>query len=129
MKYSFGMLSLYVQDMERAKAFYTEFLGMTVIPAFSNPSFVFLQPAEGTPIALQDIATLPSGVPGQTGGFEINLEVEDVKQAFQAWKAKGAELLTDITDMGAGLYFRGKDTEGNIVCPYQMYPEVKAMSQ
>src|SRR5439155_13475316 len=59
MNHTFGMLSLYVQDIEKSKAFYTEFLGLKLLPAFSGPGFVFLQPTEGTPIALQDTASLP----------------------------------------------------------------------
>src|SRR6266702_348075 len=89
MNQAFGMLSLYVQDVEKAKAFYTEFLGMKLIPAFSSPTFIFLQPTEGTPIAIQDLNALPPGVSAQQGGFEINLEVEDVDAALQEWKAKG----------------------------------------
>src|SRR5438067_2387059 len=129
MNYAFGMLSLYVRDVEKAKAFYTGFLGMKVIPALSGPSFVFLQPIEGTPIALQDVTALPPGVPAQAGGFELNFEVEDLDATYQEWKAKGVEVLTEATDMGAGRFFRAKDTEGHVLSLYQLYPQVKAMRQ
>lgn len=129
MNHTFGMLGLYVQDVEKAKDFYTEFLGMKLIPEFSSPSFVFLQPREGTPIALQDVAALPPGVPAQPGGFELNLEVEDVDAAWQEWKAKGVEVLTEVTDMGAGRFFRAKDPEGHVLSVFQLYPQVKAMRQ
>ncbi len=129
MNYAFGMLSLYVQDVEKSKAFYTEFLGMKLIPAFSSPTFVFLQPTEGTPIALQDMSTLPPGVAAQSGGFEVNLEVEDANAARQEWIAKGVEVLTEVTDMGAGLFFRAKDPEGHVLSVYHLYPQVKAMSE
>src|SRR5438552_14354285 len=108
MNHAFGMLSLYVRDVEKAKAFYTEFLGMKLIPELSSPTFVFLQPTEGTAIALQDLSMLPPGAPAQAGGFEINLEVEDVDAAYQEWKAKGVEVLTEVADMGAGRWFRAK---------------------
>ncbi len=129
MKHTFGMLSLYVRDLEKAKTFYTEFVGLKVVAAVSGPTFIFLQPTEGTPIALQDISTLPAGIAAQAGGFELNFEVEDVDAAWQDWKAKGAEVLTEITDMGAGRMFRAKDTEGHVLSVYQMYPQVKAMQQ
>lgn len=129
MNHGFGMLGLYVQDVERAKAFYTEFLGMKAIAELSGPGFVFLQPVEGTAIALQDVATLPPGVSAQWGGFEVNLEVEDVEQALQEWKAKGVEVLMEVTDMGAGRFFRAKDPEGHVLSVYQLYPQVKAMRQ
>jgi predicted enzyme related to lactoylglutathione lyase len=127
MKHAFGMLSLYVRDIPKAQAFYAEFLGMNVVSALSGPSFVFLQPVEGTPIALQDASMRPKEISGQPGGFEVNLEVEDVDAAWQEWKAKGVEGLTDITDMGAGRTFRARDTEGHVLSVYQLYPQVKAM--
>ena len=124
MNHTFGMLSLYVQDVEKEKAFYTEFLGMKLIPAFSSPTFVYLQPTEGTPIAIQEVTALPPGVPAQQGGLEINLEVEDVDAARQEWKAKGVEILTEVTDMGAGRWFRAKDPVGHVIAVYQLYPQV-----
>ena len=127
MNHTFGMLSLYVQDVEKAKAFYTEFLGMNFIPAFSSPTFVFLQPTEGTPIAIQDLNALPPGVSAQQGGFEINLEVEDVDAALREWKAKGVEVLSEVTDMGAGRWFRAKDPAGHVIAVYQLYPQMKSM--
>jgi predicted enzyme related to lactoylglutathione lyase len=129
MNHTFGMLSLYVRDVEKAKAFYTDFLGMKLIPALSSPTFVFLQPTEGTSIALQDLAALPPGVSAQQGGFELNFEVEDVDKALQEWKAKGVEVLTEVADMGAGRWFRAKDPTGHVVSVYQLYPQVKAMGQ
>nr|HET6903327.1 VOC family protein [Ktedonobacteraceae bacterium] len=126
MKHAFGMLTLYVRDVEKAKAFYTDFLGMKFIPEFSSPTFVFLQPTHGTSIALQDLASLPPGVPAQPGGFEVNLEVDDVNAAYQEWKAKGIELVSEVTDMGAGLWFRAKDTEGHVLAVYELYPQMKA---
>src|SRR6266487_6919153 len=125
--HAFGMLSLYVRDVEKAKAFYTEFLGMKFIPEFSSPTFVFLQPTEGTPIAMQDLNALPPGESAQQGGFEINLEVEDVDAALQEWKAKGVEVLSEVTDMGAGRWFRAKDPAGHVLSVYQLYPQVKTM--
>ncbi|GAC1302396.1 MAG: hypothetical protein NVS4B7_20590 [Ktedonobacteraceae bacterium] len=127
MNHAFGMLSLYVQDVEKSKAFYTEFLGMKLLPAFSSPNFVFLQPSTGTAIALQNLASLPPGVPAQPGGFELNLEVEDLDAALQEWKAKGIEVLSEAKDMGAGRFFRAKDPEGHVISVYQFYPQVKAM--
>jgi len=127
MNHAFGMLSLYVQDVEKAKAFYTEFLGMKLIPAFSSPTFVYLQPIEGTLIAIQDVSALPPGETALQGGFEINLEVEDVDAALQEWRAKGVEVLSEVTDMGAGRWFRAKDPIGHVIAVYQLYPQVKAM--
>lgn len=120
-------LGLYVRDMEKAKAFYVDFVGMKLISELSGPGFYFLMPAKGTAIALQDISTLPAELQGQTGGFEINLEVDDIDAAASAWKAKGIEIISDVADMGAGRFFRARDTEGHFLSVYQLYDAVKNM--
>ena len=122
MNHGFGMLTLYVSDIEKAKKFYIEFLGMEFLSDFSGDSFVLLRPIKGTQIALQPLSTLPAGETAQAGGFEVNLQVEDVDAAWEEWKAKGVEGMTEITDMGAGRWFRAKDTEGHLLAVYQLYP-------
>lgn len=129
MSYKLGLVSLFVRDVPKAKAFYVDFLGMKVVPEFSSPDFVFLLPAWGTPIALQNAATAPQNLTGQPVGFELNLEVDDVDAALQEWKARGVEVLSEIADMGAGRYFRARDPEGNSLTVYQFYDQVKAMRQ
>ena len=85
----------------------------------------FCRPAKGTPIALQPLETLPPGEVAQAGGFEVNLEVEDLDAAWQEWNAKGIQIVAEITDMGAGRWFRAKDTEDHLIAVYQMYPQFK----
>jgi predicted enzyme related to lactoylglutathione lyase len=125
MSYGFGMLTLYVRDVEKATTFYTEFLGMKLISEFSSPDFVYLKPTEGTAIALQPLSLLPAGEATQAGGFEVNLEVDNLDTAWQEWNAKGVEIVAEIADMGAGRWFRAKDTEGHIISVYQLYPQFK----
>ncbi|GCE29130.1 hypothetical protein KDA_46140 [Dictyobacter alpinus] len=123
MPYGFGLLGLYVQDIEKAQQFYVDFLGMTLVPENSTPSFVYLLPTKGTPIALQAASTLPAGSPPQVGGFELNLEVEDLKATWQAWQDRGVEILNEITDMGVGHWFRARGPEGQLISVFQMYPQ------
>ncbi len=47
--------------------------------------------------------------------------------ALQEWKAKGVEVLSEVTDMGAGRWFRAKDPTGHIIAVYQLYPQMKSM--
>src|SRR5438067_611193 len=105
MSYSLGMVSLFVRDVPKVRAFYVDFLGMQVVPEFSSPDFVFLLPAWGTPIALQNAATVPQHLTGRSGGFELNLEVDDVDATWHEWKARGVEGLSEVADMGAGRAF------------------------
>ena len=125
MKHGFGMLTLYVKDMQRAKEFYTEFLGMQFVARFSSDHFVLLRPVSGTQIALLPLSALREWVVPEPGGVEVNLEVEDVNEAWQEWKAKGVEVLTEVTDMKEGLWFHAKDPDGHIIAVYQLYPEFK----
>jgi len=127
MDYGFGMLGLNVRDMKKAKEFYADFIGMQVIEQLSGDTFIFLQPKSGTPIALQDISTMPPELQVPPGGYEINLEVDDLDAAYRAWKEKGIEIAQDIADMGAGRYFRARDSEGYYLSVYQLYDEVKNM--
>jgi predicted enzyme related to lactoylglutathione lyase len=127
MNYEFGMLGLYVRDMEMAKAFYVDFLGMKLIDQLSGPGFTFLMPAKGTAIALQEISSLPADLQNQPGGFEVNLEVDDIDAAASAWKEHGVEIISDVADMGAGRFFRARDTEGHFLSVYQLYDVVKNM--
>ncbi|WP_201363522.1 VOC family protein [Dictyobacter formicarum] len=121
MKHGFGLLGIYVQDIEKAKAFYTDFLGMQVVPENSSSTFVYLNPVKGTPIALQAASTLPEGFPARAGAYELNLEVDDLEAARKAWEAQNVEMLTDIQDMGIGRWFRAKGPEDQLISVYQMY--------
>jgi catechol 2,3-dioxygenase-like lactoylglutathione lyase family enzyme len=129
MSYKLGLVSLFVRDVPKAQAFYEGFLGMRVVPEFSNADFVFLLPAGGTPIALQNVTTVPQELTGQPVGFELNLEVDDVEAALQAWQAGGITIVSEIADMGAGKYFRARDPEGNSLTVYQFYDQIKAMRE
>ena len=121
MAYGFGLLGLYVQNVEKAKEFYVDFLGMQLVPENSTPTFVYLLPAKGTPIALQAANTLPTDSTTQIGGFELNLEVEDLKATWQDWQTRGVEIINEITDMGIGHWFRARGPEGQLISVFQMY--------
>jgi len=125
MTYKLGIVSLFVRDMQKARAFYTGLLGLQEVPEFSSATFAFLRLAGGTPIVLWDVATLPAGLAGSPGGVELGLEVEDVDAVWNEWKTKGVEVLTDVADMGAGRSFRAKDPEGHPLSVSQMYKEIQ----
>ena len=48
-----GVVILYVRDLERAKKFYTEVVGLPVDEKQSGPQFTMLAP-EGSRLALQE---------------------------------------------------------------------------
>src|SRR5205823_6554770 len=79
-----GLLMLLVRDVPRAKAFYTEYLGLQAVPEFSSDEFVLLRSQTGgTSIALQDATKETYGVPLAHGGIIPGFEVEDADAVYQ----------------------------------------------
>lgn len=117
-----GYVILYVRDMARAKAFYTDVLGLTVVEAVSGPTFVTLRPAGGSLLALQDksAAQLPPKREEQPGSVELSFEAEDVDGTWKRWKEQGVELVTDPMDLPFGRYFLAKDPEGHYLSVYRL---------
>ncbi|MDP9371394.1 MAG: VOC family protein [Chloroflexota bacterium] len=120
MSYALGIVNLFVRDLERAKAFYTQTLGLPVIAELSGPTFVALRLAHGSPIALQSAATVPPGLAGEPGGVEIGLEVEDVDSVWRDWTAKGVRVLEEPHDQPFGRTFRARDPEGYLLNVYRL---------
>src|SRR5258708_26254993 len=75
-----GFVVLYVHDMAKVQAFYTEILGLSVVEAVSGPNFVTLRPTGGSLLALQDNAAsrLPPGEDEHPGSVEMCFVLYDV---------------------------------------------------
>ncbi len=123
------LVMLYCRDLEQAKDFYTGKLGLEIIPQFTNDTFIFLRSGGGTPIALQDAAALPWARPSSEGGVEISFDVDDIEATWRDWKAKGVDVLTEITDNGAGHMFLARDPEGHYLTIAQLHDPVRAYRQ
>lgn len=117
-----GFVILYVDDVEKTKAFYTELVDMSVIEELSGPHFVTMRPSGGSLVALQDNATaiFPPKDEKQAGSVELSFEVDDVDGTWQRWKDNGVELLSDPTDLPFGRYFIAKDPEGHYISIYRL---------
>jgi predicted enzyme related to lactoylglutathione lyase len=123
---------LLVQDMPRVRAFYTELLGLVVVPEFSSPTgeFVFLHSkASRFNLMLQDIKVGTYGASTERGGVLIGFMVEDAAAVYQEWQTKGVEFVSGITDVGAGRSFVVRDPDGNYLNIYDLYPEVRKMQE
>ncbi len=112
---------LYVRDMNKSKAFYTDVLGMKVLEVASGPNFVTLRSASGAMVGLQDrtASRLPPGREEQPGSVELSFEVDDVDATWKHWKDRGVELLTDPMDLPFGRYFLATDPEGHYLSAYR----------
>jgi predicted enzyme related to lactoylglutathione lyase len=125
-----GLLMLLVRDVPRAKAFYTENLGLEVVPQFSSDEFVMLRSRTGGPsLALQDATKETYGVPLAHGGIIACFEVEDADAVYQQWKEKSVELVGEVIDIGAGRSFTAKDPEGHYIQVFHLYPQVLEMQK
>lgn len=120
MHYSLGIVSLYVRDLGRARAFYTETLGLPEVPELSGPTFVALRPAGGALIAVQDMTTVPPELAGAPGGFELGLEVDNVDAVWRDWTAKGVRILEEPVDRPFGRTFLAQDPEGHLLNVYRL---------
>ena len=121
MSYKVGMISLYVRDVAASTTFYTDVIGFQLQAQFSNEEFALGQLAGGPTLTLRSLNQLPAGTPATPGGVELHFEVEDIQTAWQDWKSKNVEGLTEITDMGAGLNFSAKDPDGHALNVYKLH--------
>lgn len=102
----FGPPVLFIEDLERSRAFYVETLGFTL--AFENASsagvllgddMVLLVTIAGAEfLSAQD----PSTPQGQRPVGLFNIFVENVDDAFKMLKSKGVEFLLDPIDRDWG---------------------------
>ncbi|MGI8972390.1 MAG: VOC family protein [Dehalococcoidia bacterium] len=97
------------QDMVRARKFYTEKLGLGTE---GEQADVFSQftTREGTLWALMQAheGTAPASV-------EIYLQVDDADGAYQTWKARGVEMVSEPHDEPFGRTFDFKDLDGRVL--------------
>ena len=116
-----GFVVLYVRDIEKVKAFYTDILGLTMVEAVSSPTFVTLRSDGGSLLALQDkaAAVMPPAREDQPGNVELSFEVDDVDETWRRWKAQGATVVADPVDLPFGRYFLAQDPEGHWLSAYR----------
>lgn len=111
-----GMLP--AQDLERAKAFYRDKLGLT--PATEQPGIVFYQVGGGTGFGVFLSGGTPSGTHTQ-----LAFELQDFDQAVKDLRAKGVtfeeydtptlKTVDGVAEMGGTKAAWFKDSEGNTI--------------
>ena len=117
--------SLPCSDLERAKSFYADKLGLT--PADEQPGRLFYQGHSGTEFVLFASSGQASGSFTQMGFSvaDINTEVRDLKQRgvqFEEYDFPGFDKTTSIawvSDHSAAWF---KDSEGNLLVIIQLPP-------
>lgn len=118
------VMSLYVDDQEKALRFYTEVLGFTKKNDFSQGPYRWLTVASsedpnGTELQLA-LNNNPAAKTYQQALFQQNQPAamfftEDIKGDFERMKSRGAEFTMPPTDVTASTIAMVKDTCGNLL--------------
>jgi len=118
------LMSVYVDDQEKALRFYTEVLGFSKKADFSNGPYRWLtvvspEDPEGTELqlALNDnpAAKTYQQALFQQGQSALMLNTSDIKGDYERIKAKGGEFSMPPTDVTGSTIARLNDTCGNSI--------------
>lgn len=113
-----GKITLYVNNQEEAKKFWTEKLGFVVKfeqPMGPNMKWIEVGPSESefTTFVLYDKNLMMAQNPATNVGHpSILLSTTDVEKAYNEMKAKGVKV-SDIMKMPYGMMFSFEDQDGN----------------
>ena len=110
--------SLPCSDLQRAKSFYADELGLT--PTHEGPAGAFYQGRDRTRFILFPSSGSASGSHSQMGFMvaDIDAEVRDLKQRgvqFEEYDFPGFDKATGIADVGGTRAAWFKDSEGNLL--------------
>lgn len=104
MENSISLIVFPASDIDKAKAFYSKFLGAE--PYVDSPYYV------GYRVGNLEVGLDPNG---ETGPIAYT-DVEDIAASLKAMSAAGGDIVQDINDVGNGLLIaRVKDANGNVV--------------
>ena len=109
MKHSIAHVALVVRDYDEAIAFYTEKLGLTTEDDMGD-TFSQFTTREGTMWA---VMTRPEHAAPL--GAELYLQVDDADAAYQTWKDRGVDVLTEPHTEPFGRTFAFKDSDGRVL--------------
>ena len=118
------ILSLYVDDQDKALRFYTEVLGFAKKTDFSQGPYRWLtlvspEEPDGTELQLA-LNNNPAAQTHQQAMFQQSQPAamfftDDIKADFERIKARGAEFTMPPTDVTASIIAMLKDTCGNLI--------------
>jgi len=110
-------ISVPVTDMERARRFYGETLGL---PLVSDPGFPEFQLGENISVYLLDMEQVGSSFQGPHTAH-VALRVPDVAEARAELESRGVEFAGEIHDSGVCHMAFFKDPDGNQLMLHRNY--------
>lgn len=109
-----GMVTVYVEDMDRALQFYTETLGLELAYR-AGPGWAVVQTPDGFAVGLHD--AMDSASVGESGSTTLGFHVEgDLEDVVRELSDRGVNFVTDLTEDTAVPLAYFEDPDGN-----QMY--------
>ena len=117
MSYTFRIVILHVSDLQKSSDFYSQKLGMPMIPELSDEHFTAVAPAEGSLIGL---TRAKPGEAVRPGSIELGLEVADVDATWRQWRGLGVSGMTEPADTPFGRSFDAQDPDGHPFSVFQM---------
>jgi predicted enzyme related to lactoylglutathione lyase len=103
---------VHVADIDVARAFYTEKLGLEADPEQSGPNFVLFQRPDGVGSSL---ALSAGDAVAPSNGIELWWYVDDADATHDDLVARGVEVASPLADMPFGRTFSIKDPSGNVL--------------
>ena len=122
-----GTVSIFVEDQDRAKAFYTEKLGMECVadnelyPGAPSRWLSVVPPGAETQITLYLMDENWQHYRETLGKSQsLTLQCEDIDETYRVYKERGVEFFSEPETQFWGCFVMLKDTEGNTLILVQV---------
>lgn len=125
MKNNLSHFAIYIEDMKRAKAFYSNLFGWDY-NSYGQDDFLQIKDSSDDDSKL--IGALQSrkysSVDEKIIGFECSIEVENIDAIIEKIEANDGKIVMPKTEIPyVGWLVKFLDTEGNIVCAIQYHKQ------
>lgn len=113
-----GNINLFVGDIERARRFYVDVIGLIEDQERSAPPGFFLLAAGGCNLTLQD-SSAPGAAFATTDSIELGFAVDDVAAVREQLVLWGSAV-SNVQEMGWGSGCDARDPDGHRLTIYRM---------
>ena len=109
-------LLIYVEDLDRAVAYYRDVLGFKPLSGVEGVNFEFA--TSGPPLVLHK-GDRASKEPRGLGGPVPSFEVAGIHQLVNVYKQRGVTIVQDVLEVSHGWIAFIADLEGNVIQVYE----------
>lgn len=110
-------LLVYVENLDRAAAFYRDVLGFKPLGGVTGTNFEFA--TSGPPLVLHRDGRASDGPRGRVG-FVPSFQVEDgIRDLIEIYRGRGVRIVNEVLEVPHGWIAFISDLEGNVLQIYQ----------